>query len=56
MTFGLVIGVVTAILGAGTSLIEWIVDHLPEKVLGVFGVGLLLGGFQELLFHQGMLF
>jgi flagellar biosynthesis protein FliQ len=45
LKFGLVIGIVTAILGAGTPLIEWIVDHLPEKVLGVFGVGLLLVGF-----------
>ncbi len=43
--FGLVIGVITAILGAGISLIEWTVDHLPGKMLGVFGVGLLLVGF-----------
>jgi hypothetical protein len=45
LKFGLVIGVVTVILGASTSFIEWIVDHLPEKVMGVFGLGLLLVGF-----------
>ncbi len=45
LKFGLVIGVVTVILGVCMSFIEWIVDHLPEKVMGVFGVGLLLVGF-----------
>lgn len=45
LKFGLVIGVVTVFLGACTSLVEWIVDHLPERVLGVFGVSLLLVGF-----------
>jgi len=42
---GLAIGVVTAISGAFTPFIEWIVDHVPEKRLGVFGVGLILIGF-----------
>ena len=42
---GLAIGVVTAISNACTSLIEWIVDHVPEKRLGVFGVALILIGF-----------
>ena len=42
---GLVIGVVTAILTASTSFIEWGVDHVPEKRMGVFGVGLILIGF-----------
>jgi hypothetical protein len=42
---GLVIGVVTVIASACTSLIEWIVDHVPEKGMGVFGVGLILIGF-----------
>jgi hypothetical protein len=45
LKFGLVIGLVTAILGFSTSFVEWSVDHLPEKVMGVFGVGLLLVGF-----------
>lgn len=45
LIFGLVIGLVTVILNACTSFVEWIVDHVPEKVLGVFGVGLLLVGF-----------
>ena len=42
---GLAIGVVTAISGACTPFIEWIVDHVPEKRMGVFGVGLILIGF-----------
>jgi hypothetical protein len=42
---GLVIGVVTAIASACTSFIEWIADHVPEKRMGVFGVGLILIGF-----------
>ena len=42
---GLVIGLVTAIANACTSFIEWIVDHVPEKGMGVFGVGLILTGF-----------
>lgn len=42
---GLVIGVVTAIAGACTSFIEWIADHVPEKRMGVLGVGLILIGF-----------
>jgi len=43
--FGLVIGVVTALMGAFNSLIEWGVDRVPEKGMGVFGVGLILVGF-----------
>lgn len=42
---GLVIGVVTAISSACTTFIEWIADHVPEKGMGVFGVGLILIGF-----------
>ena len=42
---GLVIGVVTAISGFCTPFIEWIADHVPEKRMGVFGVGLILIGF-----------
>ncbi len=42
---GLVIGVVTAIAGACTSFIEWIADHVPEKSMGVLGVGLIIVGF-----------
>jgi len=42
---GLVIGVVTAIASASTSFIEWIADHLPERRMGVLGVGLILVGF-----------
>jgi hypothetical protein len=45
VNFGLVTGVVTAIVGACSSFIEWIADHVPEKRMGVFGVGLILIGF-----------
>src|SRR6266852_2742282 len=42
---GLVIGLVTAISNFCTPFIEWIADHVPEKRMGVFGVGLILIGF-----------
>ena len=42
---GLVMGVVTAIVSTCTSFIEWMVDHVPARRLGVFGVGLILIGF-----------
>ena len=42
---GLAIGVVTAIFSACTPFIEWGADHVPEKRMGVFGVGLILIGF-----------
>jgi hypothetical protein len=42
---GLVIGVVTAVGSACTPFIEWTADHLPEKRMGVFGIGLILIGF-----------
>ena len=42
---GLAIGVVTAIVGSCTPFVEWIADHVPEKRMGVFGVGLILIGF-----------
>jgi hypothetical protein len=42
---GLALGVVTAIAGSCTPFIEWTADHVPEKRMGVFGVGLILIGF-----------
>jgi hypothetical protein len=42
---GLVIGVVTAVAGACTPFVEWFADHVPEKRMGVFGVGLIISGF-----------
>jgi uncharacterized membrane protein (UPF0136 family) len=42
---GLGIGVVTAIANTCTPFIEWGADHVPEKRMGVFGVGLILIGF-----------
>lgn len=42
---GLAIGVVTALATACTSAVEWGADHVPEKRMGVFGLGLILVGF-----------
>jgi hypothetical protein len=42
---GLALGVVTVIVNACTPFIEWGADHVPEKRLGVFGIGLILIGF-----------
>jgi hypothetical protein len=42
---GLSIGLVTAVVGCFTPFIEWTADHIPEKRMGVFGVGLILIGF-----------
>jgi hypothetical protein len=42
---GLVIGVVTAIAGLFTPFVEWTADRVPEKRMGVFGIGLMLTGF-----------
>lgn len=42
---GVAIGVVTAIAGACTPFVEWTADHVPEKSMGVFGVGLIIIGF-----------
>jgi hypothetical protein len=42
---GLAIGIVTAIVGACTPFVEWTADHVPEKRMGVLGVGLILIGF-----------
>ena len=42
---GVAIGVVTAITGSCTPFVEWMADHVPEKRMGVFGVGLILIGF-----------
>jgi hypothetical protein len=42
---GLVIGVVTVISSACTPFIEWSADHVPQKTMGVLGIGLILVGF-----------
>ena len=42
---GLVIGLITAISSAFVPVIEWNADRVPEKRMGVFGVGLILIGF-----------
>ena len=45
LTAGLAIGVVTAAAGVFTPFVEWGADHVPERRMGVFGVGLILVGF-----------
>jgi hypothetical protein len=45
VTTGLVVGAVTAVFSTCTSFLEWIIDHVPEKTMGVLGVGLILAGF-----------
>jgi hypothetical protein len=42
---GVAIGLVTAIAGSCTPFVEWTADHVPERRMGVFGVGLILAGF-----------
>jgi hypothetical protein len=42
---GFGIGLVTVIAGSCTPFIEWTADHLPERRMGVLGVGLILLGF-----------
>jgi hypothetical protein len=42
---GLVTGVVTGLGVAFNPYIEYYADHLPERRLGVFGIGLVLCGF-----------
>jgi hypothetical protein len=42
---GLALGIVTATIGCCTPFIEWTADHIPERRMGVYGVGLILIGF-----------
>jgi hypothetical protein len=42
---GLATGVVTAVVTAYMPVVEWTADRIPEKRMGVFGVGLILVGF-----------
>jgi len=45
LTTGLAVGIVTAIATSCTPFVEWIADRVPERRMGVFGVGLILVGF-----------
>lgn len=42
---GLTIGVVTAVAVSFTPFVEWTADHIPEKRMGVWGIGMILTGF-----------
>jgi hypothetical protein len=45
LTAGVAIGLVTALAIPFVPLVEWAADHVPEKRMGVIGVGLILLGF-----------
>ena len=45
LRIGLTFGLVTAVVGACTPLIEWAADNVPQKRMGVYGIGLILVGF-----------
>jgi hypothetical protein len=42
---GITVGLVTVIAGSFVPFVEWMADHVPEKRMGVYGVGLILIGF-----------
>ncbi len=42
---GVAVGLVTGIASSFTPFVEWSADRVPEKRMGVFGVGLILVGF-----------
>jgi len=42
---GLTVGVVTAVAMSFTPFVEWTADRVPERRMGVFGIGLILIGF-----------
>jgi hypothetical protein len=45
LRMGLLLGIVTAVFGSFTPLVEWGADRIPEKRMGSFGVILILFGF-----------
>ena len=45
LTAGLAIGLVTVVVGAFSPFVEWAADRIPEKRMGVLGIGLILVGF-----------
>jgi hypothetical protein len=45
LRIGLVIGIVTGVGAAINPYIEYYADNLPERRLGVLGIGLILCGF-----------
>jgi hypothetical protein len=45
LSAGLAIGLVTALTGPATPLIEWIANNIPAKRMGVAGIAIVLVGF-----------
>jgi hypothetical protein len=45
LALGFSIGVTTAVGNVAMPYVEWIADTMPERRLGIFGVGLILLGF-----------
>jgi hypothetical protein len=44
LRFFLAVGVVGVIVAAASSFIEWYTDHLPDRTLGLLGIGLIGAG------------
>jgi hypothetical protein len=44
LRLGVAVGTVSALVGLFSPVIEWWIENLPEKRLGVFGLGLILFG------------
>ena len=42
---GAALGIVTAVSVSFTPWVEWTADHVPEKRMGVYGIGMILIGF-----------
>jgi len=42
---GLALGIVTAVASSCMPFVEWTADRIPERRMGVFGIGLILTGF-----------
>ena len=53
---GATLGVVTVIAGSFVPFVEWQADHVPERRMGVFGVGLILAGFALQSFQYRVVF
>jgi hypothetical protein len=42
---GFTFGMATGLFSSATPMVEWAADHVPERRMGVLGVGLILVGF-----------
>jgi len=56
LSAGLAIGLVTALTGPATPMIEWIANNIPAKRMGVAGIALILTGFAMQSFQYWLAF